>query len=299
MPTQHPAIHNANKTNIDILQDPSWAAVDWLIHGFSTRTGGQSTAYGKSPGIGELNLGFTADDDVTNVVANREYFLDAITGDRHFPIVTLRQIHSAEVLQVETPQTARDPGFAQADGMMTNQPGILLAIQTADCIPVLVADRKQRVVAGFHAGWRGTLKRILEHGVEKMYLDFGSSAEDLVAAIGPGIGPCCYAVGTDVRHQFNSQFSYAAELFHIVDSAEEEEHPRPSLAGRSPDLRNPALHLDLVEANRRQLLDAGLDTDAIAMVQQCTSCNTDRFFSYRAERGLTGRMLSVVGIRPE
>ena len=99
---------------------------------------------------------------------------------------------------------------------MTDEPGFLLAVQTADCIPVLVADRKRRAVAAFHAGWRGTVKRIVETGVGRMRLAFGSRPEDLVAAIGPGIGVCCYAVGEEVLSEFESQFTYARELFREV-----------------------------------------------------------------------------------
>ncbi len=99
---------------------------------------------------------------------------------------------------------------------MTDEPGLLLAIQTADCIPVLVADRKRRAVAAFHAGWRGTVKRIVEIGIGRMRLAFGSRPEDLVAAIGPGIGACCYAVGEEVLSEFESQFAYARALFREV-----------------------------------------------------------------------------------
>ncbi len=99
-------------------------------------------------------------------------------------------------------------------------PACLLGIQTADCIPVLVADRKRRAVAAFHAGWRGTVKRIVESGIGRMRLEFGSRPEDLVAAIGPGIGPCCYAVGEEVLSGFESQFAYARQLFReVYDSA--------------------------------------------------------------------------------
>jgi hypothetical protein len=185
--------------------------------------------------------------------------------------------------------------------MMTAEPGILLAIQTADCIPVLIADRRRRAVAAFHAGWRGTLKRIVETGVGRMRLEFGSRPEDLVAAIGPGIGQCCYAVGEEVRAEFESQFSYAAELFCDVYNSNpvREKYPLLFLTARAPGHSNigPSLHLDLVEANRRQLLDAGLKADAISVVGDCTSCRTDRYFSYRAEHGFTGRMFSVIGIR--
>ena len=312
MPAQSPAITadaidpqsgglGSRRTEVEILRAASLSPVKWLYHGFSTRPGGRSTAYSRLQASGELNLGFTATDDRANVIANREHFLEAVTGDPQFPMVTLRQIHSGIALPVNAPRQASDSGFAKADGMMTSEPGLLLAIQTADCIPVLVADRKRRVIAAFHAGWRGTLKRIVERGVGQMRLEYGSRPEDLVAAIGPGIGRCCYAVGEEVRNEFESQFSYAGELFCEVEATDplKEKNPLSFLTARPPGRTYPALHLDLVEANRRQLLDAGLNPDAISAVQECTSCNTGRYFSYRAEGGFTGRMLSVIGIRPE
>lgn len=291
----------SSRIDVEVLHAPSLTNFAWLCHAFSTRFGGQSVVYSKSQATGELNLGFTSSDDKANVIANRERFLAAIVADPQFPMVTIRQIHSDIVLRVDKPRTATEPGFAKADGMMTSKPGLLLAIQTADCIPVLIADTKQRAVAAIHAGWRGTLKRIVERGVGQMRLEFGSRAEDLVAAIGPGIGQCCYAVGEEVRDNFESQFSYAGDLFREVEPTDpvKEKYPASFLATRPPGHHNPAVRLDLVEANRRQLLDAGLSTDAISVVRECTSCNTGRFFSYRAEGGFTGRMLSVIGIRPE
>jgi hypothetical protein len=191
----------------------------------------------------------------------------------------------------------------RGDGLMTAEPGLMLAIQTADCIPVLIADRKQRAVAAFHSGWRGTLKRIVETGVGRMRLEFGSRPKDLVAAIGPGIGQCCYAVGEEVRSEFRSQFVYAEELFCDVYDSDpvREKYPLLFLTARAPGHSNigPSLHLDLVEANRRQLIDAGLEPDAISVLGECTSCRSDRYFSYRANQGFTGRMLSVVGVRKE
>src|SRR6185437_9538717 len=120
--------------------------------------------------------------------------------------------------------TASDAAPAEArlkgDGLMASEPGLLLCIQTADCIPVLIADRKNRAVAAFHAGWRGTLGRIVENGVGRMRLEFGSRPEDMIAAIGPGIGQCCYAIGEEVRQQFESQFAYASELFREVSDSD-------------------------------------------------------------------------------
>ena len=299
LPTR-PLRARASKNRLEVLRSPLLAEIDWLVSGFSTRPGGNTSAYNPGQRAGELNLGFTRTDSRENVLENRSRFLHKITGSPAFSMVTLRQIHSSLVLRV----TAKDAGEEarwKADGMMTAEPRLLLAIQTADCIPVLIADRKKRAVAAFHAGWRGTLKRIVENGVGRMRLEFGSNPRDLVAAIGPGIGQCCYAVGEEVHSEFLSQFPYAQDLFcDVYDSGPiKEKYPLLFLTARAPGHSNtgPSLHLDLVEANRRQLLDGGLKTDAISVLGDCTSCRTDRYFSYRASQGLTGRMLSVIGIR--
>jgi hypothetical protein len=288
------------KSRIEVVRVPAWESLSWLVHGFSTRTGGITTAYRPAQRAGELNLGFTQSDTRENVLENRRRFLKALGALASMKLVTLKQIHSSSVLSVgERDLTDGEP--CQGDGLITNQPGILLAIQTADCIPVLVADVKKKAVAAFHAGWRGTVKRIVESGVGKMRVAFRSRPEDLVAAIGPGIAACCYAVGEEVRTEFGSQFSYAPELFHEVSDSDpiRQKYPMLFLTARAPghsDL-GPSLHLDLMEANRRQLLDAGLRADAIAVVGDCTRCQNNRYFSYRAEQGFTGRLLSVVGIR--
>jgi hypothetical protein len=288
------------KSRLDIVQVPDWAGFSWLLHGFSTRTGGATTAYRPNQRSGELNLGFTASDSSENVIENRRRFLKALGAPPSMKLVTLKQIHSSSVLSVgEREISEAEP--SQGDGLITNQPGILLAIQTADCIPVLIADVKKKAVAAFHAGWRGTVKRIVEGGVGKMRVAFRSRPEDLVAAIGPGIAACCYAVGEDVRTEFASQFSYAQQLFHEVSDSDpiREKYPMLFLTARAPGHSNlgPSLHLDLMEANRRQLLAAGLRADAITIIGDCTRCQNNRYFSYRAEQGFTGRLLSVIGIR--
>jgi YfiH family protein len=290
-----------HKTRLEVVTVPAFSGIDWLAHGFSTRTGGKTTVYRPGQRAGELNLGFSSSDDPAHVTLNRQRFFSAVTGNADFPAVTLRQIHSS-ILRIVGHVDAAPQASHKADGMMTAEPGVLLAIQTADCIPILIADTRNRAVAGFHAGWRGTLKRIVENGIGRMRLEFGSRPEDLLAAIGPGIGQCCYAVGEEVRGEFESQFAYAADLFCDVYDSDpvKEKYPLLFMTARAPghsDL-GPSLHLDLVEANRRQLLDAGLKPEAISVVGDCTSCRTDRYFSYRAEHGFTGRMFSAIAIRP-
>jgi YfiH family protein len=204
------------------------------------------------------------------------------------------ELKSAESVLIKAP--------IKGDGLMTDDPGLLLGIQTADCIPVLVADRKRRAVAAFHAGWRGTVKRIVESGIGRMRLEFGSIPEDLIAAIGPGIGPCCYAVGEEVLSGFESQFAYALELFCEVYDSDPVRNKYPMLfltqraPGHSPI--GPNLHLNLIEANRRQLLAAGLKPRSIKIVGGCTNCQPELFFSHRASQGHAGRMLSIIGIKP-
>jgi polyphenol oxidase len=280
---------------------PGWERLDWLWHGFSTRKGGCSSAYCTEENDLELNLGFTPEDDRVLVAKNRGLLAEAITGDRATRIVPLRQFHSNLVV-VAGAQDAKRKRPWKGDGLMTASPGFLLAIQTADCIPVLVADRKRHAVAAFHAGWRGTVRRIVELGVGRMRLEFGSRPNDLVAAIGPGIGACCYAVGEEVLSDFESQFSYARLLFREVFDSDpvRKKYPMLFLTQRGPGHSpvGPRLHLDLVEANRRQLLEAGLRARAIQVVGGCTSCRPDLFFSHRASRGHTGRMMSVIGIQP-
>ena len=272
----------------------------WLWSGFSTRRGGLSRAYCAEGGPGELNLGFTAADDRQAVLHNRRLLAEAVTGDAATPVVALRQFHSNLIVHSTVSDAARSRP-RKADGHMTGEPGLLLAIQTADCVPVLVADRKRRAVAAFHAGWRGTLKRIVETGIGSMRLAFGSRPEDLVAAIGPGIGACCYAVGEDVLSEIDSQFAYGRALFREVFSSDpvRAKYPMLFLTQRAPGHSpiGPSLHLDLIEANRRQLLDAGLAPKSIQIVGGCTQCHEELFFSHRASSGHTGRMMAVIGIR--
>ena len=166
---------------------------------------------------------------------------------------------------------------------------------------MIVVDTKRRAVGVFHAGWRGTVQRIVEKGVGEMHRCFGSNPRDLKATIGPGVHNCCYAVGEEVRTKFESQFEYGASLFHEVKDSDpvREKYPLLFLTARAPghsDLPK-TIFLDLVEANRRQLLAAGVLKRNIDASPLCTNCNPQRLFSYRAEKGKTGRLMGVVGIR--
>ena len=267
-----------------------------MLHGFSTRRGGVSEAYGGRA----LNLGITPEDTRAAVKRNRILFLQAL-GAIHddgatWPSVAMRQVHSSVIHRVD--EVPAQP--LQGDGLITNRSGMVLAVRVADCLPVLMADPVRRAVGAFHAGWRGTLARIVEKGVGEFRRQFGSDPADMQAAIGPGIHRCCYQVGEDLRDKFGSQFAYAGELFEEVFSSDPVRRKCPLLFmnQRAPGHGEPprAAHLDLVEANRRQLLEAGVRQENIWISDLCTSCRTDLLFSHRREKGVTGRMVGAIAI---
>ena len=246
-----------------------------------------------------MNLGFTKEDSKTAVERNRIDFLRDLggKGNQSLALVTMRQVHS----DVIHPVAALPDDPLVGDGIVTASAGLLLAVQTADCLPVVVVDRKQRAVGIFHAGWRGTVKRIVEKGVGEMERWFGSKPRNLEAAIGPGVHNCCYTVGEEVRENFASQFEYAGKLFHEVKESDpvREKYPLLFLTARAPGHSTLPVNifLDLVEGNRRQLIEAGVPAKHIEASPLCTSCRTDLLFSHRAEKGITGRLMSVVGMR--
>ena len=221
----------------------------WLTHGFTTRRGGYSLVYG---GTGDLNLGFTSHDDAELVRRNRDELAQRMGGGHRLQLATARQVHGTAVLAVRRkvlPEGASAVG--EADGLMTAEPGLLLGIQVADCVPVLLADSRKRVVAAVHAGWRGTVDGIVRRAMERMRAEYECAPEEVVGAIGPSIGPCCYTVEEDVKRRFGAQFAEADELFHLS--------PRGT-------------HLDLWMANRRQMLAAGLLPENISVAEECTAC---------------------------
>jgi polyphenol oxidase len=244
-----------------------------------------------------LNLGDTKKDSRAAVARNRTAFLTSLGMADSRRLVTLRQVHSDVIHYVTEP--AHDP--LVGDGLITDAPGLALAVLVADCLPVIIVDAKRRAVGVFHAGWRGTVKRIVEKGVGRMRMHFGSRPGDLRAAIGPGVGNCCYKVGEEVRENFQSQFAYADALFHEVKESDpvRERYPLLFLTARAPGHSKLPVNifLDLVEANRRQLLAAGLSRRNIWASEMCTSCNTELLFSHRAENGDTGRMMGLVAVQ--
>jgi YfiH family protein len=182
-------------------------------------------------------------------------------------LVTLRQIHSDRVVVAQAPGAA-----GEADAVITNQPGLLLTIRTADCIPILIADVRQRAVAAVHAGWRGTVLGILPKTVQAMKEQFDSRIEDLRMAAGPGIGACCFEVGPEVASEFSGLFP-----------------ERSDLSARAK--------VDLFEANGRQLGQLGVKPCQIVLSRVCTSDDARLFHSYRRDRDKAGRMVSGIGIR--
>jgi YfiH family protein len=240
-----------------------------------------------------LNLGFSDWDTREHVLSNRKRFLEAL-GAEDFALVPLRQIHSDVIHAFGT--APAEP--CRGDASITDTPGLLLAVQTADCVPILLADPARRVVAAVHAGWRGTLRRIVMKTIGRMQMNYGTKPGNLLAALGPAIGGCCYEVGTEVAQAFSAQFANAAEWFDELRTGEE---PNPlQWLSMAPPGHNPPpkkVRLDLRAANRWQLTKAGVKPVNIAVSDLCTACRTDLLFSYRREGPQSGRLIGVIGIK--
>jgi YfiH family protein len=274
---------------VSVLQVPALTKIPWLVHGFSTRPGGVSDVDGERV----LNLGAVEWDTRENVEENKRRFQAAL-GGKDLTLVALHQIHSDVVRSFDGAPTKQCKGDASA----TNRAGLLLGVRTADCCPVLVVDPPNRVVAAIHAGWRGTLARIVTKTIGQMQMEFGSRPQDLLAAIGPTIGGCCYEVGTEVASAFAAKFANASEFFDELRTGDEP-NPLQWLNMMPPGHQPPPnkVLLDLKKANRAQLVEAGVREENIFVTKLCTSCNFDRLFSYRKEGAASGRLMAVIGIR--
>ena len=278
---------------LQVVESSALAKLKWLTHGFSTRLGGASRLDGKSA----LNLGFTEWDERERVSANREKFVAALDA-REMSLVTLRQFHS-DVIHVAAAPSADAP---KADALISGTPSLLLGVQTADCVPILLADNRQHVVAAIHAGWRGTLARIAVKTLGRMTMEFGTRPRDVVAALGPAIGRCCYEVGPEVAQAFAAQFPPAADWFdgpfeQLAYGDEPLWLPWLTMMPPGHVLPPPRVQLDLRASNRWQLIDAGVPEKQIGVSDLCTACRTDLLFSYRREAAKTGRLMAVIGIK--
>ncbi|MBI3934730.1 MAG: peptidoglycan editing factor PgeF [Acidobacteria bacterium] len=282
-----------------VLRAPALSQLPWLVHGFSTRLGGVSAIPDSKRSRNDLNLGGVPWDSAANVAENRRRLLECLqAGDMR--LVVQNQIHSELIRTIDSmPKLAGRP---RGDGLITDRKGLLLAILAADCLPVLVVDVRQRIVAAFHCGWRGTVRRIAQKGIGRMRQLFGSRPEDLRAAIGPGIRSCCYRVGEEVAADYESQFLYSSSLL-VIQKPQKKFVDKKYALMRSerwrgtPSHDGRIIHLDLVEANVRQLQEAGLDRAQIYAEAPCTSCHPELFFSHRRDAGHTGRMMGLIGIR--
>ena len=246
--------------------------IPWLRQGISTRVPGL--------GLAEGNVGYTAPRDVDDAWRMRELWTRAVGLDPE-RLVRVRQVHgdAVAVAVVEDGRRGGRPDAGEApiaDALVTDVPGLTLMTLHADCLPILIADRRRHVVATVHAGWRGTLLDIAGATVRRMTSDFGSEPADLVAFVGPGIGVDAFEVGDEVVVAFEQRW----------------------LEARSIARRGSRTHLDLKRANAFQLERAGLQRNAIEVSPLCTASDGAILFSHRAQGPHTGRFAAIIGIAP-
>ena len=256
-----------------ILEFENLGRIPNLIHFITTRTGGVSLAPYDS-----LNLGLHTADNPEHVLANRAA-LAYKTGIPLKQFLYASQVHSGDVkiidlAAIENGVLSQNP---RTDATITALPGICLMVMVADCVPVLLFDPVKRVSAVIHAGWRGTVHQITSNTIRTMVGHFGSDPADIVAGIGPSIGPCCYEVGEDVS-DFVKQ-SFGTTEGYLIQKKQ-----------------NSKLHFDLWYANQKQLTDQGVKPGNIETSELCTLCHSDIFFSSRASGGVTGRFTAGICI---
>jgi len=239
----------------------------FLRHGFSTRHGGVSPLPSRS-----LNLSFVSCDAPQRVQENRKRFTHAL--ELPDALVTLSQIHSDRVHIIEEKPDQRNPS-PQGDALVTCSAGVVLAVQGADCFPILIVDPETRAIAAVHAGWRGTLARIAAKTIGKMRERFGCDPARLLIAVGPGIRSCCFEVGTEVLRAFQTEFA-GVQL------------GQTSSSGR--------VLLDLRRALEIQFEETGVSPERIYDLGKCTRCCADEFFSFRREGPRSGRMMGVIAL---
>ena len=240
-----------------------------VSHGFSSRLGGAS--HGRITG---LNLGFRVNDDENSVMEN--YRL--LASDLEFSLdrtVLAKQTHTDNIRIVTDADMGkgitRTSDIEDTDGLVCNIPNIALIVFSADCVPVLLFDPVRTVVAAVHAGWRGTVKQIAAKCVQLMQSHYGSNPADILAAVGPSIGPCCFEIGDDTVIHFNEKY--------VTKKT------------------NGKYTADLWAHNRDSLINAGLLQQNIDICGRCTVCESDKFYSYRTHRDKTGRQTAVIMLK--
>lgn len=247
-----------------------------VIHAAFGRRGGVSRGPYRS-----LNVSFAVGDDPELVRQNRRLTCASISIP-YSALVVARQVHGTDVLVIDASQRPSDPDewytlLPPADGLITREPGCYPMMTFADCVPLVFYDPMMQAVGIAHGGWKGTVAGIAGRSVAAMAAAFGSKPDNILAGIGPSIGPCCYEVKEDV--------------------ASEVRRSSTDTAGLLLDMPGGTIHLDLWEMNRRQLVEAGIRPENIELARICTACNTDVLFSNRGERGRTGRFGVVIGLR--
>jgi YfiH family protein len=245
-----------------------------FAHGFSTRAGGVS-----KPPFESLNLGGKWGDDMEAVSENRRRLAAALgVGGQ---VYAARQVHGVKVARVRAGDDPAALARLEADAVYTSDPGVPLGVYVADCIPMLIADRRTGACAAVHAGWRGTVAGIAPAAVRTLVRELGSRPADLSIALGPAIGPCCFEVGTEVVAAFATALSDFPDAEVVLPS------PR-GVPGK--------WHVDLKGANRLMLVAAGVPEEAIDAGPECTFCDRERFFSYRRDREQTGQLMGVIAL---
>jgi YfiH family protein len=289
---------------IHYLQFNHYRQFPELKHGIFTRAGGYSNAPYASLNTSKLG---ERGDRVEHVARNRYRALQAL-DIASYPAATLWQVHGADVVTL-------DPGAAEwrtdwahqsyfehkwtpqsihkGDALLSQQRGTAIALSFADCVPITLYDPVQHVIGIAHGGWRGTARGIVMATVEALATRFGSLPQDLYAGIGPAIGPCCYEISQDVQDLFTGQNTFTE----MPTRKEYQDRVRASATFSSQRLAtHTSLRIDLQETNRQQLMLAGLQAERIEVMEICTGCNTERFFSHRKEQGQTGRFAVVIAL---
>jgi YfiH family protein len=257
----------ALRGTIEYLESGELSALDFLTHAFCTRRGGVSRAPYDGLNVGDL-VGDREEDLLRNLNLVKDAF--AIPDGR---LVLMRQVHGDRIHVIDEDGPLPE-GPPECDGLITDRPGVALGIRTADCVPLFFVDRTRRVIGAAHAGWRGTALGIAARMVATLAERFSSRPEDIMAVIGPAIGPCCYEVDAPVLAAFSGM-------------------PDAGLFSR-PCLKKDRWMVDLALANRLQIREAGVPSENIFSIALCTACRQDLFFSHRAAGGRAGRQISLI-----